>query len=184
MIKLIKNFISKEKADIIEKDLLGHYFNWYWNDSTVGKDKRNNFKTKNTIETGQFCHRLLDTDTNTKSSLYEGFKKVFNVVNYENVMRVKCNLTLNKTDYKKTSHQTIHRDTELKDSKSLIYYVNDSDGDTILFDVNLKEIKRVKPKKNTALLFDSNLLHCGCNPIKSPTRAVINFVFKGKDIFV
>ena len=127
MIKLIKNFISKEKADIIEKDLLGHYFNWYWNDSTVGKDKRNNFKTKNTIETGQFCHRLLDTDTNTKSSLYEGFKKVFNVVNYENVMRVKCNLTLNKTDYKKTSHQTIHRDTELKDSKSLIYYVNDSD---------------------------------------------------------
>jgi len=181
MIKLIKNFISQEKADTIEKDLLGDYFAWYWNASTLGIDERNNFKTKNTVEEGQFVHRLIDTPTNTKSSLHEGFTKVFDIINYENTIRVKCNLNLNKTGYKKTSHQPIHRDSELKVNKSLIYYINDSDGDTIFFDKKLKEIKRVTPKKNTAILFDSNILHCGCNPIKSSMRGVINFIFKDNE---
>ena len=37
------------------------------------------------------------------------------------------------------------------------------------------------PKKNTAVLFDSNILHCGCNPIKSSMRGVINFIFKDNE---
>ena len=69
----------------------------------------------------------------------------------------------------------------MKVNKSLIYYINDSDGDTIFFNKKLKEIKRVTPKKNTAVLFDSNILHCGCNPIKSSMRGVINFIFKDNE---
>ena len=173
--------MSKETADTIEKDLLGDYFDWYWNKSTLGLDEVDNFKTKNTVDGGQFCHRLLDTNTNTRSTLYEGFIKVFDIINYENTIRVKCNLNLNKTGYKKTSHQPIHIDVSSKENKSLIYYVNDSDGDTIFFNKKLKEIKRVTPKKNTAVLFDSNILHCGCNPIKSSMRGVINFIFKDNE---
>ena len=102
-------------------------------------------------------------------------------VNYNIAERVKCNLNLNVTGYKKSSHQPIHQDQILKGYMSLIYYINDSDGDTIFFNKDLKETKRVKPKKNTAVLFDSNILHCGCNPIKSMRRAVINFIFKGNE---
>ena len=183
MIKLIKNLLSKEKADIIERDLLGHHWTWHWNESTLKQNELDEFKTKNTVDTGQFIHRVYwnDEKQGGQSNFYEGFKKVFDAVNYENAIRIKCNLNLNKTGYKKTSHQPIHRDSPLEDYKSLIYYINDSDGDTILFDNNLKEIKRVKPKKNTALLFDSNILHCGCSPIKSHTRGVINFIFKGNE---
>ena len=95
MIKLIKNFISQEKADTIEKDLLGDYFDWYWNASTLGITERDNFKTKNTVEEGQFVHRLLDTPTNTKSSLYEGFTKVFDIINYEYHLQNICIINLN-----------------------------------------------------------------------------------------
>ena len=184
MIKVFKNFLSSKQADIIEKDLLGPKFNWYWNEATILPGEP--FEpTKNTVNSGQFIHKIMmrnhyenkDSDV-FESELYEGFKKVFDKVSYNNIERIKCNLNLNVTGYKKTSHQPIHRDTNNKGYKSLLYYINDSDGDTIFFDKNVKQIKRVKPKKNTAVLFDSNLLHCGCNPIKSNKRAVINFIFK------
>lgn len=184
MIKVWKKFLWPEKANIIEKDLLGPNFEWYWNESTLDRDEQLEFKTRNTVNSGQFIHKLLETRYNDgnisvyKSPLYEGFKQIFNQISYINIERIKCNLNLNKTGYKKTSHQPIHFDHKSNDFRSLLYYINDSDGDTIFFNKKLKEIKRVKPKKNTAVLFDSNLLHCGCNPIKSNKRAVINFMFK------
>ena len=179
MIKVIKDFLTSEKADIIERDLLGFNFMWFWNQGTLGYGEIDNFKTKNTVDTGQFVHRFKGGDN--LSSLYEGFSKVFDKVNYENTIRIKCNLNVNHTGYKKTSHQPIHRDSELKVNKSLIYYINDSDGDTIFFNKKLKEIKRITPKKNTAILFDSDILHCGSNPIKSSIRGVINFIFKDNE---
>ena len=60
---------------------------------------------------------------------------------------------------------------------TFLYYVNDSDGDTIFFNKNKKEIKRVKPKKGTGVLFKSNTLHAGSNPINSDKRMVINYIF-------
>ena len=183
MIKVIKDFLTSEKADIIERDLLGFNFMWFWNSSTLGYGEVDNFKTKNTVDTGQFVHRLMNNwnNENTKSPVYEGFMKVFDNVNYEIATRIKCNLLLNKTGYKKSYHLPVHMDNEEKGFKSLLYYINDSDGDTIFFNKKLKEIKRVKPKKNTAVLFDSNILHCGSNPIKSNMRGVINFIFKGNE---
>ena len=66
--------------------------------------------------------------------------------------------------------------------KTLLYYVNDSDGDTLFFDNDLNITKRVTPKKNRAILFDSNMLHAGANPIKNETRIVINIIFKMEKI--
>ena len=184
MIKIINNFLSSKNADIIERDLLGPWFNWYYNVSTIPPGEEDMFKTKNTVETGQFVHRIMMNynGENTRSPLvYDHIEKIFDNINFNVATRVKCNLNLNVTGYKKSSHQPLHTDEIKKGYKSLIYYINDSDGDTIFFNKKLKEIKRVKPKKNTAILFDSNILHCGCNPIKSPTRGVINFIFKGNE---
>ena len=43
--------------------------------------------------------------------------------------------------------------------------------------VNMKEIKRFKPKKGTGLVFKSNILHAGSNPVNYDKRIVINFNF-------
>ena len=58
------------------------------------------------------------------SSIFEGFKKVVNNINYNNLIRIKANLNSNKTGYKKSSHQPIHYDSHSTGYKSLIYYVN------------------------------------------------------------
>ena len=62
-----------------------------------------------------------------------------------------------------------------------LYYVCDSDGDTILFDDNENEIQRVSPKKGRIVFFDGSIKHCSSSPAKTH-RAVINFDFIGKKL--
>ena len=67
----------------------------------------------------------------------------------------------------------------------MIYYVNDSDGDTIIFNesggenVNkrpdkLTIKKTITPKKNRAVLFRGDYFHTSTNPTKSEKRIVLN----------
>ena len=59
------------------------------------------------------------------------------------------------------------------------YYINDSEGDTVFFDDNKKEIKRVSPKKGRIVFFNGNQLHSGSYPTNTP-RFILNFNFNGK----
>ena len=65
-----------------------------------------------------------------------------------------------------------------------IYYVNDSDGDTLIFENDytgedpgpLRILKRVTPKAGTLIIFPSKLYHASSSPTKGK-RSVINFIF-------
>jgi hypothetical protein len=107
-----------------------------------------------------------------------------------NIIRIKANLLLNQEGPKL---QPPHVDgLRLVDDKpvcmgkkSLIYYVNNSDGDTILYNERftggpvgrVTEQLRVTPKKGRAIIFDSNQLHSGCAPTNKAYRVVINCIF-------
>jgi hypothetical protein len=71
------------------------------------------------------------------------------------------------------------------DHYACVYYLNDSDGDTVLYEqtryntqygsnVKLKEHKRVKPKRGRLVMFDGARFHCSTQP-KNKYRAIINF---------
>jgi|LakMenEpi13Oct10_1017325.scaffolds.fasta_scaffold00248_5 hypothetical protein len=67
-----------------------------------------------------------------------------------------------------------------------VYYLNDSDGDTIIMEqtidntppgsqgVDVKIHKRVTPKKGRMVVFDGRRYHCSSQPTES-YRAIINF---------
>jgi hypothetical protein len=67
-----------------------------------------------------------------------------------------------------------------------VYYVNDSDGDTIIYEqtindvpggsqnVQLTEHKRVTPRRGRAVFFDGSRYHCSSQPTLN-YRAIINF---------
>lgn len=56
---------------------------------------------------------------------------------------------------------------------SLIYYVNDSTGDTVFFNED-EIIESVTPKKGRAVLFDGNIMHSAGIP-NTGTRCIVNY---------
>lgn len=58
--------------------------------------------------------------------------------------------------------------------KALIYYVNDSYGDTAFFDNNGNITETVSPKKGRVVLFDGEQLHGG-GISKSGPRCIVNY---------
>jgi len=72
-----------------------------------------------------------------------------------------------------------HTDTDYPHLVCL-YYVNDSDGDTLFFDNNGNEIKKVSPKKGRIVFFEGSISHCGSEPSK--LRSIINFNFIGEKL--
>jgi len=85
-------------------------------------------------------------------------------------------------------YDNIHIDVTY-DHVVCLYYVNDSEGDTFLFDkthvelpylnkdVKLNVRKRVTPKKGRAILFNGNIYHSSSCPSKN-LRCIINFNVK------
>ena len=59
-----------------------------------------------------------------------------------------------------------------------LYYINDSEGDTIIFDDNGEELQRITPKKGRIVFFEGSMYHCSSRPA-TKTRAILNFNFQG-----
>ena len=115
----------------------------------------------------------------------ELLEKHKNKVFSNRLIRIKANVLPKQTNYPENYHNYAHIDNLDHPVETLLYYVNDSDGGTFIFNekkgdkfdkLTIKE--RVTPKKGRAVLFDSNYFHASSSPVKSSSRAVINFVFQ------
>lgn len=195
---IIDDLLNDEEIDSIEKQLYDSFFPWYL---SFENDGAGNFYTsiksiikdqwkddKNLVDRGQFVHLFFNTKNNEciQNSTYINepikillaFAEKMNVkIYYENILRVKANLIMQHKDYTKMSYGIPHVDTNEK-HYVLIYYVNNCDGDTVLFNESEKVFARISPKKGRLLMFNGNTLHAGGHPSVSQSRCVINFNLK------
>ena len=98
-------------------------------------------------------------------------------INIIDIIRGRAFLQLPTT---KSISNDIHVDLDFSHWVCL-YYVCDSDGDTIFYDDNENEIKRISPKKGRIAFFDGSIKHCSSTPSKTH-RIIINFDFIGKKL--
>lgn len=198
MIKVIDNFLPQMYADQIEHDAefgLMYKYVKHTSINTMGSETPI-VKDSNTIDSsGQFVCTLLNSARilDRKFSYYfENIKPlIFTAGQYidkhvVSVERVKVNLLLQQPTDLDFYHNYAHVD-ELESHYSMIYYINDTDGDTYLFNEcfdstnlspDLTLYHRVSPKKNRVVIFESNRYHASSNPKDHATRFIINFVMK------
>jgi|SRR6056300_447051 len=182
-IKIIDNFLSPKIEDFLVNLHTYGGFPWYFNPSTIGPDAE---ARGNALDTSQFVHQSYDTNAGgVTSEAHKEYDPILNALINANhlpkeykISRCKSNFTYNTTGYQKQNHQPIHHDHPLPLHYSVLYYVNDSDGDTLFFSYEEKDkiVERVSPKKGRAIIFNSDRFHAGCNPIDSPYRIVVNFI--------
>lgn len=182
--KIIENFLPTEYQNALEDLLLGSNFPWFLNADTVTLPYEAPVGAKNMTDYMQFTHAFLRQGSVT--SPHYGMVSLINYhlmltenINTSNVARIKANLNFPPINFPDNHTYPVHVDLEPEYSGiTCIYYVNDSDGDTVFFaEDGITEINRVSPKKGTLVYFDNKTLHAGCPPRNSKTRCVINFNF-------
>jgi len=195
--QIITDIIPKSFQDDIQHELLGTgYFPWYFNPSTVDASKQYLSSaigaTTTAIDSPQLYHLLINRETGiTPSPYYNLIKPIFYFLEKEigieakEITRIKANLLMPFKGPQGGTHHP-HIDQEWPDSQTLIYYVKDSDGDTVTYNEyfdgtkqsNFTVEKQITPKKGTAVLLDTMRFHASSLPKITDARCVINFVFK------
>jgi len=199
-IKIIENFLPESwHEDLLfqSKNIWGWKrhectgFNDYWDDSTWDQ--------------GQWVAEFLSVDMennvdrgmniNHHASLAPlQFMVNEHLENFEiyKPIRVKANTLTIRPDAPVGSYNSPHHDAT-DSCVSFLYYLNDSDGDTVFFEENVRDLPpsklipekynvrlRSTPKANTAVIFDSSIFHASSQPRETSSRTVINIVYEVK----
>ena len=186
---VIDDLVADSFANKILSDLCNPFFPWYLSRTllTVKSHEFENAKQDydNIQEYLAFIHVFFSNDDgntvrNSESAtlaedLFRAILEKLNL-NTGEILRVKANFQTQHRSKINGTHNTPHVDNETPHYTG-IYYVNDCDGDTFLFD-GTKEIAKISPKKGRIVIFDGKTLHAGSHPYNSDFRMVINFNFK------
>jgi hypothetical protein len=195
MFQIFDNFIPLDYQKRIETTLLAYsFFPWYYSPSAVKYQADFNGPATGPIGSGidtpQMYHMFHNGQDRSESSGY--FKLVSPFMNIiqdrtgleiKELVRIKANLLFPSLGLGGT--HIPHIDHPAKKHLSMIYYVNDSDGDTVFFDQyytghqhgQFDITERLTPKQGSAVLFNSDRFHASSLPVNTITRSVINFIF-------
>lgn len=165
MIQIIDDIISQEYADKIESLFLSLNFPWYYiKDITdVGNQQR-----------PAFTHQLFNERT-VNAEVLEFLTPLMESSGINGKLIQARSFLQMPLSYNFPTPDDPHIDLDYPHTV-LLYYVKDSDGETIIYDDKLNEKQRIMPKKGRAVIFDGSQWHTALQP-KLDTRCIINFDF-------
>jgi hypothetical protein len=197
MIKIIDDFIPKNRQDEIEKFCTTEECTWFYGQNSLTHEapvesgeisisKLNGFR-----DSFQFTHNVFTKDGTESFSKDFFLSRLTNGTALESVEfgRIKLNFTFPILGYEPNCPNFPHIDKVTTCPFTAIYYVNDSDGDTLVFNETYDKDKvydtvtikqNVSPKKGRLLIFNSDQLHTSSLPYMSDKRIVINLNFRNK----
>ena len=194
--KIFKSFLNSIDEQKVYDTLTDPKFIWKFNDNTTVVEHGGVFIDQYTKTVNQYIKLAYSFNNfgSPCSSLYgvaeltvKRLEEITGENYFSRLHRIKANMLLIQDDhnYPYNFYNTPHVDIIGQDSISLLYYVNDSDGDTFMFNESesftgdsLSLQHREPPERNKAVLFDSSKFHCSSSPRKHDKRIVINAAFR------
>ena len=189
MILVLDDVMSEEYCNSLEN--LPYWLQFYYMDATSYPTDQFPvvYTDENVLDIGQLTAPLYIVNEHKDSSydlitplLYVIRQKV-NQLKFNREIRIKYNILVRNSESTPSNYNTPHHDA-VSNAYSIVYYCNDSDGDTFLFNEfyegknpdKLTIARRVTPKRNRCVIFESNRMHASSNPVLHKDRKVINFV--------
>lgn len=197
--KVIESFLPKSYQNELENlinDPSG--FQWYFYDKiAIEYGEPMNFKNPKIINPIGLSHTLIDSG-NVTSGHWDRIRPVLLFLEYhenfeiKRILRVRVRRTMRDPNIDSTMFNPPHIDLpNAEPYKTLIYYVSDSDGDSVFFnerydpsqrqptlrDEDVTECFRYTPVKGNGVLFDGHQYHSGNSPVEYLHRTIINFDF-------
>lgn len=194
-IQIIEDLIPKKLQDEIETWISSEEVDWRFLETSAPNIFPNDLSIFNTWQlTHPFFNRGVPPSSGFTAiviPILYNLKLVTGLNFTQKMGRIKANALFKNVNCGPNNYNSPHVDNPNPNYKSLLYYVNDSDGDTFIFNEVTTELpgdknyippkltlnRRVTPKKGTAIMFNSNRYHASSSPKKSDRRYVINFVF-------
>ena len=181
MITVVDDFIPEEEFLVLYKTIMSPNFWWHWNTSHMHNELADNLQnlesTKFEVDYPQMIHRVFYAQSINVPETFKILKPILDRIKHKELLKIKCNLNI-RINYPEHMHGFFHQDVP-SDVQQLnawtgIYYVNDSDGDTLIIqDDNIT--KSIPPKANRFVYFPSHMLHAGNCPRNYDRRVVVNF---------
>jgi hypothetical protein len=190
---IIDQAVPVSVQNLIEDVALGNKISWFRNRRATYDDGQPIVfpVTPDSVEVHQFGHTIYE-DKQPLSPLFPSILPVITAIPYtiKQLLRIKMNLCVYAQLDNPNAHGMPHVDFSKITEPLLtaIYCVNDSSGDTLIFDQRVGQsapltVKtRVTPKKGRLVVFDGGLLHAGNTPRSNAPRVNINinaFVYEG-----
>ena len=180
MIHLIDKVLNSSEADYYYNLITNYKFNWYLS-KNIGS------KSAEVSDTSYgFAHTMYQSNTEGPVVLSEYYHNTLHVL-YKACEQAKLHINdvyASRVFFQTPSQQPgniIHKHNDISEEHLVfIYYVNDSDGDTVFFDNEDNEIFRQTPKRNTGVIFDGSILHSA--ETSSQHRFIINYNFSANSL--
>lgn len=204
MIKIFDNFLNSTYAEAISRDVLSVLHFHYNKKTSQYLEGGPLFSDAHTFDYGHFVCPLFNRE-NTGGMFpcawYFGELKpiIYNIqdaipeLKIRDVNRVKVNIMKRESSAPEFHYNIPHQDSPQNGDYTAIYYCDDSDGDTFLFNEfysdstpapdKLTIHTRVTPKKNRLVVFESTRYHASSTPRISDERVVINFTFSTEETY-
>jgi hypothetical protein len=192
--KFIENIVDENFKNKIKRILFDKNFRWLYQDSTIKNfakidDSSNIMHFEDTVH---FTHILFE-DTHVESDSIEFVQKILNNLNdQENILcttliSAKCNVLSKGNDVSDlyyTPYANV-RNILGENIYTLIYYVNDCDGDSIIFNeahstepIELTVAHTQTPREGCAILFKGNTYNSSKLPTNEEGKATITIIFE------
>jgi hypothetical protein len=194
---ILKNVLKDNDYYNLSQLLSGVDFPWYYQPDIAFTNFDDHTNDPNVFSSYGFTHVAWDCDHGKVSDVIhlispiaESFEETTRI-KINNFLRIKINLQTPLIDYTYDNYNGAHID-RFEPHKTIIYYVNDSDGDTVIFNniydpndkttwhlnTDLKIKEKITPVANSLYYLENGLTyHSGSNPIKSQRRITININF-------
>lgn len=193
MFDVYDDAIPKQYQEELKSAILGDSFPWYFRDFTASKDANapGVYPYPPYEETVYFQHTFMVEHSTPWSPQFELIRPLLALFQAKtgfeilDITRIIAN-SLQPESTSKILHP--HTDkgqckAEGVTRKAFLYYLNDSDGDTIFFDnyftgvrpTELKQVASVSPKQGRLVVFDAFQYHAATTP-KNNQRVVINAI--------